>query len=245
LGAILLLVYTSIFTVPFLLNLGWFFLVFGSFRFFRIAYEYSVLGEDMSLYACIIIFLVFAVKLPVYGLHVWLPVAHVEAPTFGSMLLAGVLLKLGGAGLVRCYFFFREIVKLLILRYRLVFITFVTYLCRFQSDFKRIVAYSSVSHMMAIPILLVSYSFLRQKALLLILIFHGFSSCLLFSLVGDIYFMVRTRQFIIIRGLFLVSPLIGIVLLLVFLFTLGVPPFFSFVGEVFFFLCLVIHFELV
>jgi len=110
--------------------------------------------------------------------------AHVEAPTFGSIILAGVLLKLGGFGLVR----FISLISLsnvfIIVPILLFFMVFVTAICCFQSDFKRIIAYSSVSHIMAIPLLFLWGSSLSIKRFLIVMIFHGFCSPGLFLLVG-------------------------------------------------------------
>lgn len=120
--------------------------------------------------------------------------------------------------------------------YFLIFLLYVTVVCSFQSDFKRLVAYSSVSHMMVIPILLMSYTFIGLKAVILVLLFHGFSSPLLFSIVGYVYSIYSTRQLVSIRGIILASPLLGLVCILGFMFRLCVPPFPSYVSEVMFFI---------
>jgi NADH:ubiquinone oxidoreductase subunit 4 (subunit M) len=149
--------------------------------------------------------------------------------------LAGVLLKLGGVGLLRCVSLLdTSSLSHFFLGYFIVFLIFVTLVCLFQSDFKRLVAYSSVSHIIAIPILLLSNNILSFKRIILIMLFHGLRSPILFILVGVLYSMFSRRQLIIIRGLVLISPLLSFILILAFFFTLRAPPFPSFVAEVYF-----------
>jgi NADH:ubiquinone oxidoreductase subunit 4 (subunit M) len=185
----------------------------------------------------LIVFLAFAVKLPIYGLHFWLPMAHVEAPTFGSIILAGVLLKLGGVGLLR----FLPFLDIFFLRshflsYFMLFFFISSLVCCFQSDFKRLVAYSSVSHMIAVPLLLIRHLTLGTKSMLIVIIFHGLSSPVMFILVGLVYSFFGTRQLVITRGLLLLSPLLAFVIILSFFYTLSAPPYPSFIAEVFFFI---------
>lgn len=232
--AVILLVYTSIFTFPFIAVLFLFYNINGNFSLTRSSLINFTSLDSLS---SIIIFLTFAVKLPVYGLHFWLPMAHVEAPTFGSMILAGVLLKLGGVGLIRC-------VRLIDMRflfsifmsYFIVSMLYVTVVCMFQSDLKRLVAYSSVSHMMAIPILLLSNNLLSVKRIVIVILFHGLRSPILFMLVGVLYSFFSRRQLIVVRGVILISPLLAFLIVLAFFFTLSAPPFPSFVSEVYFFI---------
>jgi len=164
-----------------------------------------------------------------------LPIAHVEAPTFGSIILAGVLLKLGGIGLLRlsrvlCISFLYA----LLLSYLIFIIIYVTLVCCIQSDFKRLVAYSSVSHMIAIPILLLSNTTISLKTMVILMFFHGISSPLIFMLVGVIYSIFSTRQLVVLRGVLLFSPLLAFILIITFVFTISTPPFPSYVREVLF-----------
>jgi NADH:ubiquinone oxidoreductase subunit 4 (subunit M) len=115
-----------------------------------------------------------------------------------------------------------------ILSYFIVSMLYVTVVCMFQSDFKRLVAYSSVSHMIAVPMLIVANSSISLKSLLMVMLFHGLSSPILFMLVGVIYSLFQTRQLIAVRGLILISPLISFICILSFFFTLSAPPFPSF-----------------
>lgn len=123
---------------------------------------------------------------------------------------------------------------LISLSYFIIFLCYVTFVCLFQSDFKRLVAYSSVSHIIALPILLISNNLMAIKTIIILILFHGLSSPILFMLVGVIYSIFSRRQLIIIRGLLLTSPLLRFILILTFFFTLSAPPFPSFVSEVYF-----------
>jgi len=191
----------------------------------------------MSSLATLLTFLVFAVKLPIYGLHFWLPIAHVEAPTFGRIVLAGVLLKLGGVGLFRFSAFMDlSFLKVCLVSYLFVFIIFSSIQCLVQADFKRLVAYSSVVHMMPIPLLLLSRRFLSSSAFIMIMFYHGLRSPLLFAYAGILYSFFGTRQLAVVRGFFKLSPFLSLFLILAFFFSLPAPPFPSFLGEVFFFL---------
>jgi len=106
--------------------------------------------------------------------------------------------------------------------------------CTLQSDFKRLVAYSSVSHIMAIPLLLLANNLISTKRVVMLILYHGLSSPILFMLVGVLYSMFSRRQLVLIRGLILTSPLVSLMLILAFFFTLSAPPFPSFVSEVYF-----------
>ena len=111
---------------------------------------------------------------------------------------------------------------------------YVTVVCSFQSDFKRLIAYSSVSHMMAVPFLVLSNTALATKSLIIVILFHGLSSPALFILVGVVYSLFQTRQLVALRGLLVIRPLITFICVLAFFFTVSAPPFPSFVSEVLF-----------
>ncbi len=231
LRAILLLVYTIVFTLPFLYTLFYIYQDKSTLNL-PLLYVSSPINSD---FIAFVAFCAFAVKLPIYGLHFWLPMAHVEAPTFGSMILAGVLLKLGGGGLVRIrpLFDFTSL-RFVLLSYSMLFLLYVTLVCCAQSDFKRLIAYSSVSHIMALVPLVLMSTTPAHYAVTLLILFHGLSSPLLFFLVGLSYETHSTRQLTILRGFALLYPVIRLTLSFRFFFTLRAPPFPSFIREVFF-----------
>lgn len=229
--AIVMLFYTLFFSAPFILILVSIYLNLITFSFSILTmYNYS-----STLLVTLLIFIAFAVKLPIYGLHQWLPIAHVEAPTFGSVILAALLLKLGGVGLVRMLPFIAvPYLSCSLLGYLIVTTVFRFICCCFQSDIKRLIAYSSVAHIITIPILILSSNLLSVQSIIMIMLFHGLSSSILFMLVGTLYSMFGRRQLVLMRGLILISPLLSFLAILIFFFTISAPPFPSFVGEVYF-----------
>jgi NADH:ubiquinone oxidoreductase subunit 4 (subunit M) len=157
----------------------------------------------------------------------------VEAPTYGSVVLARVLLKLGGIGLLRIQYLFcwSSLLFKIFLSFFLVCLVLTTVVCCFQSDFKRLIAYSSIAHMLVVPIMVLCGTLLSFKSSILVMFYHGVRSSLLFMMVGVMYSMLGTRQLLLIRGLISLSPLISFLIVISFLYTVSAPPFPSFYAE--------------
>lgn len=121
-----------------------------------------------------------------------------------------------------------------LLAYFIVFIIYRCLVCCYQADLKRLIAYSSVAHIIVIPFLVIVNNSLAVQALVMVMLLHGLSSTLLFMSVGVLYSMFSSRQLVLMRGLILISPLFRFLLIITFLFTLSAPPLPSFIAEVFF-----------
>ena len=166
----------------------------------------------------------FLVKLPVYGAHLWLPLAHVEAPVYGSIILAGILLKLGGIGMLRFSKFLHASPFVdWVLVVRLLGMALVAGTCLFVTDLKKIIAFSSVSHI-GFSILLISFRIKNPLwVAFLILIVHAFSSSAMFFAVYYFYLYSNSRNLVINIGIIRLSPVISFFWLLAIIASLGVP----------------------
>jgi NADH-quinone oxidoreductase subunit M len=180
-------------------------------------------------------FLAFAIKVPLFPFHTWLPDAHVEAPTAGSVILAGVLLKMGTYGFVRfCLPLFPEAsleATRIIATLAVVGIIYGALMALVQTDIKKLVAYSSVSHIGFV--MLGIFAFTRQglDGAVLQRVNHGLSTGALFLLVGMFYDRRHTRLIADFGGLAQVIPLFAAFFLVVSLSSLGLPGLNGFIGE--------------
>lgn len=155
------------------------------------------------------------------------------------MILAGLLLKIGGCGLLRLYPLLSPslpALSSLITSYLFFSILLSSLLTSIQSDFKRLVAYSSVVHISILVLSLFILHPLNLSVFLILIIFHAFSSPVLFYLVGTLYTLLSTRQLFLLRGTIFLSPLLSLLIILIFLLNVPVPPVPSFLSEVLYFI---------
>ena len=182
-------------------------------------------------------FLAFAIKVPMFPLHTWLPDAHVEAPTAGSVILAGVLLKMGTYGFLRFALpFFPQIamnqtVVAVVVTLSVIGIIYGGLVAMVQPDFKKLVAYSSVAHLGFVMLGIWALTLQSVQGALLVMINHGISTGALFFLAGMLYERRHTRLLDAFGGLARVVPLLAAALTIVSLSSVGLPGTNGFVGE--------------
>nr|YP_010199777.1 NADH dehydrogenase subunit 4 [Gracilaria multipartita]UAD89735.1 NADH dehydrogenase subunit 4 [Gracilaria multipartita] len=177
----------------------------------------------------------FAVKIPMVPFHIWLPEAHAEAPTAGSVILAGVLLKMGGYGFLRfsipmfpeASIYFTPLIFTL----SIIAILYASLTTLRQVDLKKIIAYSSVSHMGFVTIGIFSLNLQGIEGSILLMLSHGLVSSALFLCVGVLYDRYKTRILKYYGGLMQVMPIFGIFFLFFTFANLGFPGTSSFIGE--------------
>jgi NADH-quinone oxidoreductase subunit M len=181
--------------------------------------------------------LAFAIKVPVFPFHTWLPDAHVEAPTAGSVLLAGVLLKLGTYGFLRFAVpFFPDVatspwVTNLILLLAIIGIVYGALVAMVQPDIKKLVAYSSVSHLGFVMLGIWAATVQSIEGAIMVMIGHGLSTGALFFLVGMLYERRHTRDISAYGGIARVVPVFSLVFTVVALSSIGLPGLNGFIGE--------------
>ena len=197
----------------------------------------GILGSQaLALAAFIGMFIGFAVKIPSFPFHTWLPDAHVEAPTPISMILAGVLLKMGGYGLIRiAYPFFPQAAVdsgLVISIISTIAIVYGAFVAMAQTDFKRLIAYSSVSHMGFVTLGLAAGTASGINGGMYMMLAHGTISAMLFMIVGVIYDRAHHREIDRFGGLAWVMPKYFVLGSMAIFASLGLPGFSGFIAEV-------------
>ena len=191
--------------------------------------------ENIQMWLFIAFAAAFAIKVPMWPLHSWLPDAHVEAPTAGSVILAGVLLKMGTYGFLRFNIplFPNATVEAapwiaLLATIGVIYGAAVSYA---QADVKKLVAYSSVSHLGFVMLGLFALNSQGVSGAILQMVNHGISTGALFLLIGMIYEQTHTREIKVYGGLWKIMPIFGAIMLISSLSSMGLPGLNGFVGE--------------
>ncbi len=195
------------------------------------------IGGHAAIWLFFAFFLGFAIKVPMFPFHTWLPDAHVEAPTAGSVILAGVLLKMGTYGMIRFSLpFFPAVamtpwVRQLMITLSLIGIIYGALVSLMQKDMKKLVAYSSVSHLGFCTLGIFALSPLGLSGSVLQQINHGISTGALFLIVGILYERRHTREISEYGGISNVMPVYATITLIMFMSSMGLPLLNGFVGE--------------
>jgi len=197
-----------------------------------LAFSFSELEQKLLWFT---FFLAFASKVPMLPVHLWLPEAHVEAPTAGSVILAGVLLKLGTYGFIRfslplfpkASFFFTPLVYTI----AVIGIVYTSFTAIRQTDFKRIIAYTSIAHMNLVILGIFSFNNMGIEGAIFQSLSHGFVASALFLIIGIVYDRYRTRIVQYYGGLAAIMPIYITVFLFFTMANIALPGTSSFIGE--------------
>jgi NADH-quinone oxidoreductase subunit M len=210
---------------------------YDSGSIFSVLAHKTIFGMPARTVGFVVLFIAFAIKVPVVPLHTWLPDAHVEAPTPVSIVLAGVLLKVGGYGIIRiCLGVFPEIATSGAWWLGLLGVISILYgalNALAQRDLKRLIAYSSVSHMGFVLLGIASQTSEGISGAIMQMVSHGFLSTMLFFLVGVVYNRVHDRDIYNFRGLGTLMPKYTTFVMIAFFASLGIPGLSAFIGEAF------------
>lgn len=225
--------YTFFGSIFMLLAIIYLFLQFGTFDYTQLLGKSYPLNVEKLLFLGFLI--AFAIKVPMWPVHTWLPDAHTEAPTAGSVILAGILIKLGGYGMIRfllplfphATLYFAKLILVL----SVIAIIYAGLACLWQSDLKRLIAYSSVSHMGFVTLGIFSLNPIGLKGAILQMINHGIVTGALFMSVGVIYDRTHSRAISYYGGLASAFPIYAAFFMVYTLASIGLPGTNGFIGE--------------
>nr|YP_010865924.1 NADH dehydrogenase subunit 4 [Sinopanorpa tincta]WGT92125.1 NADH dehydrogenase subunit 4 [Sinopanorpa tincta] len=229
-AGVYLLFYTLLASLPLLLGIFYIYKSMGSLNMFMLN---NLSYSNYLMYLCMI--LAFLVKMPMFLVHLWLPKAHVEAPVAGSMILAGVLLKLGGYGLLRVFM----CLSILGLKFNFIWIgisllggVLVSLICLRQTDLKSLIAYSSVAHMGIVLGGLMTMNYWGFCGSYTLMIAHGLCSSGLFCLANISYERLGSRSLFINKGLMNFMPSMTLWWFLLSSSNMAAPPSLNLLGEI-------------
>nr|YP_010154759.1 NADH dehydrogenase subunit 4 [Ceratina okinawana]QQX27994.1 NADH dehydrogenase subunit 4 [Ceratina okinawana] len=237
LSSFYLMFYTMVFSLPTLLILFTLLNLNKSLDFIMLEFY----GNNLMNLLMIYLMMVFLIKVPMYMFHSWLLKAHVEAPFYSSMILASIMLKLGGYGLIRLFNMFKYLYNFM---YYFIVISFMgmlmlSLMCLIQLDMKILVAISSVVHMMLMLVGLFTFMKVGFLGSYLMMISHGFSSSGLFYLINIIYVNSNSRLMFINKGMIIFMPSMSLMWFLLCSLNMAVPLTLNLISEIMLFISII------